>query len=282
MITASRDVFYNILMGEWKGLNISVMQVSSDGQTYTKVFKLDEFLFDEVDACENCRAPESYCDECDGVVEILALVGFVQIKRRLVEDGFVIPLLGDVLFDLRESHLAILTDTDVVVISRAEDGIDALDSEDNNNTRHAKSALKNTNIKLRMYLATKNKVKRLAVNALQDGRKFADLAGKKAVAVELTYVEEDKVPIYLRSIKLFNVYFDLDGQVNAELTFPEHRSSRELPDKHQDSKVVELGRRDKKPELTDKQKEMLIEKLIKDFGKEVWDNTPMIVKAALE
>lgn len=280
MITASRDVFYNVLMGEWKGLDINVMQISYDGDTYCKKFKLDEFVFDEVEACENCYAPQSYCNQCDGVVEILALLGHVQIKKRLVEDGCLIPLLGDVLFDLREGHLVILTDTDVVIINRAEDNQAV-------NGREAfvngpKGLKQNSKVKLRMYLTTQNKVKRIALNALHDDRKFEELAGQKAVAVELTYVEFNKKPVYLRSLKLFNVYFDLDGKVNEELTFPKPNNSPKQNAQQQGSKVVQLNRRDKAPELTRDQKESLKKRLIKDFGEEVWENSPVTVKLILE
>ncbi|MBO8137192.1 MAG: hypothetical protein H0Z40_03525 [Desulfotomaculum sp.] len=285
MITASRDILVNVLTGEWKGLNVRVLQISNDGGAYSKVFKLEDFLFDEIDACENCRAPSSYCNDCDGVVEILALVGTVKVNKRSVEDGLVVPLLGDVMFDLREGHIAILCDTDVIIISRAGNKT-VLDDDkaeiDNLTPGDYLSNVrgKDEKIKMRLYLVNENKIKRIAVNALQDGRLFKDLAGKKAVGLEIMYVQQDKKPLYIRSLRLFNIYFDLDGNVNQELTFPKKQG--ENPKQYSGKKVVEIGRRDKEPELTKDQKEAIRKKLLKDFGQEVWDNTPMVIKAVLE
>ncbi|MTI80131.1 MAG: hypothetical protein FH758_04475 [Firmicutes bacterium] len=283
MITSSRDILLNVLAGEWKGLNIRIIQISSDGDAYSKVFTLEDFLFDEIDACENCRAPSTYCNECDGIIEILALVGSVKVNKRRVEDGIVVPLLGDVMYDLREGHIAILCDTDIIIISRANsesknDGAGIQKISPGNYNGGVKR--KDEQIKLRLYLVTENKVKRVAVDALQDSRLFHDLAGKKAVGLELTFVQQDKEPKYIRSLRLFNVYFNLDGRVNEELTFPS-KSQEETP-KQTDEKVVEIGRRDKEPELNNDQKEIIKKKLLKDFGQEVWDNTPMVIKAVLE
>ncbi|MBM7854277.1 hypothetical protein JOC37_000650 [Desulfohalotomaculum tongense] len=285
MITASRDILFNVLAGEWRERNIRVIQVSSDGDVYSKVFKLEDFIFDEIDACENCRAPSSYCVDCDGVVEILALVGSTRVNRRKVEDGLVVPLLGDVLFDLREGHVSILTDTDVIVISRV--GKELLQGDNAGigdlvpGSFTGRVGGKDEKVNLRMYLVSGNKIKRLAVNALQDGRLFHELAGKKAVALELTFIRQDKTPLYIRSLRLFYVYFDLDGRVNEELTFPRRRLG-DQPKHHSGEKVVEIGRRDKEPELTSTQKEIIKQRLLKDFGPEVWNNTPVAVKAILE
>lgn len=287
MITASRDILYNILVGEWKGLNIRVLQVSNGGDVYTKVFRMEDFVFDEVDACDNCGAPAVNCDECDGVVEILALVGYVYVKKRKIEEGVIIPLLGDVLFDLREGHVVILSDTDITVISRAGEnavaGRDDNQEEQNNEVVPSTIKGKNVNVNIRMYLVSDNKIKRLALNALHDGRLFQELAGRKAVVAELTYAQQDKNPVYFRSLRFFYVYFDMDGRVNEELTFPRksHRinGGRERITK---GNVVELGRRDKQPVLTKEQKEAIKSRLMRDFGDDVWESTPMRVKAILD
>ncbi|WP_031515535.1 hypothetical protein [Desulfofalx alkaliphila] len=285
MITASKDVFYNILMGEWKDLNIKVLQVSNDGKAYSKVFRLVDFVFDEVEACENCGAPAANCDECDGVLEILVLVGFVNINKRRVEEGVVVPLIGDVLFDVREGHVVILSDTDITVISRAGEnsvlGRDGVIDEHTAGITMTNNNGNNVRVKLRLYLVTDNKIKRLALTAMHDGRVFNDLAGKKAVVAELTYAQQDKRVVYLRALRLFYVYFDLDGKINEELTFPK-RSSQELPKRSSKQKVVKLGRRDRYPELTREQKDLVKKRLLRDFGQEVWDNTPMRVKAILD
>ncbi|MEG6616133.1 hypothetical protein V6C27_06785 [Peptococcaceae bacterium 1198_IL3148] len=276
MITASREIFYNVMMGEWKGLNVKLVHISSDAEANSKVFRLDNFVFDEVEACENCQAPASQCDACDGFIEILALVGTITINKRKIEDGFVIPLLGDVIFDLREGLLSILTDTDVVVISRAGENIDHKITGTITNK-------KGNRVNRRLYLMTESKVKRVAVTALQDGRLFPDLAGKKAIVADINYVHENKSPIYLDSLRLYYVYFDENGKVNEELTFPRRNQPQDDVDQNQyNDKVVAIGRRDKQPELSKKQKELVKERLLKDFGEEVWSNTPMRVKALLE
>lgn len=276
MITASREIFYNVLMGEWKGLNVKLVHISSDAEANSKVFRLENFVFDEVDACENCHAPASQCDDCEGIVEILALVGSVTINKRKVEDGFVIPLLGDVFFDLRDGLLSILTDTDVVVISHAGE-----------NTHSKVTGLisnpKSDKVNMRLYLLTEGKVKRVAVNALQDGRIFHDLVGKKAIVAEITYVHENKSPRYFHSLRLFYVYFDENGKVNEDLTFPHRGLRQDDADQDQfDEKVVAIGKRYKQPELSKQQRELIKERLLKDFSEEVWENTPARVKAILE
>jgi hypothetical protein len=274
MITASREIFYNVLMGEWKGLNVKLVHISNDSEANSKVFRLENFVFDEVDACENCNAPASQCEDCEGIVEILALVGSTTVNKRKVEDGFVIPLLGDVIFDLREGLLSILTDTDVVVISRAGENIDKAS---------LLTTKKSDKVNLRLYLLTEDKIKRVAVKALQDGRIFHELIGKKAIMAEITYLQLNKKPMYLDSLRFFYVYFDETGKVNEELTFPRRNQHRdEIEPERYNKKVVAIGRRDKQPELNKKQREVVRERLIKDFGEEVWKNTPMRVKALLE
>lgn len=281
MITASREIFYNVLLGDWQGLNIKLIHISSDSKVSVKVFRLENFIFDEVEACENCRAPLSQCSDCEGVVEVLALVGSVEINNRPVEDGFVIPLLGDVIFDLREGLVSVLTDTDVVVISQALEGsLSGLENLESGSISLVKPHREKIN--LRLYLLTEQKIKRLAVKALQDGRLFTDLAGKKAVVVEVTYVQSDKTPIYFRTLQFFNVYFDEEGRVNKELTFPKQQTGKTMKPVSKNAKVVPIGYRDKPPELTSKQKAVIKTRLLKDFGEEVWDNTPARVKTILD
>ncbi|MCD5407172.1 MAG: hypothetical protein LRZ99_05730 [Desulfotomaculum sp.] len=286
MITASKDIFYNIMIGEWKGLNIRVLQVLGDGNVCSKVFKLEEFIFDEIDACEDCRATVTSCDQCDGVVEIVALLGYVKKNKRKVEEGVIIPLFGDVLFDLREGHVAILTDNDITVISRPRKNVSGDHDHKNDQQIIAGSDMEssgNLKVNSRMYLVATSKVKRLAINALNDGRLFHDLAAQKAIVVELTYVKQESIAPYIRSLRLFFAYFDVDGRVDQELTFPKSNVNHEsIRESYLQDKVVKLGRRDKKPELTKNQKAILKKRLLHDFGEDTWDNTPMRVKVILE
>lgn len=281
MITASREIFYNVLLGEWKGLNIKLVHISSDAKVSAKVFRLENFIFDEVDACETCQAPASQCDDCEGVVEVLALVGTVEINNRRVEDGFVIPLLGDVIFDLREGLISVLTDTDVVVISQGIGGYFS-DVEELETGTIREVEPRTEKINLRLYLLTEQRIKRLALKALQDGRLFDDLAGKKAVVAEVTYVQHGKTPLYLRSLQFFHVYFDEDGRVNKELTFPSRHQGETKEQRTKNSKVVRIGHRDKPPQLNSTQKEIVKTRLLKDFGEDVWENTSARVKTILD
>ncbi|MCL0077732.1 hypothetical protein M1N61_01530 [Peptococcaceae bacterium] len=283
MITASRDIFYNVMMGEWKGLDIRVLQILGDGKVYSKTFTLEELILDEVEACQNCSSPAINCEDCDGVVEVLALVGFVKINKRKVEEGAVVPLIGDVLFDLRENHVVILSDSDITVVSRAHGA--AFAGEDDSRLFEITKVgdVNDVKVGLRMYLMTENKIKRLAIKALHDGRVFKELAGKKAIAVEVTYAHQNKKVLYLRSLRLFNVYFDEEGYVDKELTFPKQSVRQNgMREKYLHSKVIELEIRDKEPELTKAQKEALKERLLKDFGESAWENTPVRIKALLE
>ena len=279
MITASREIFYNVMMGEWKGLDIRVLQILNDGNVYSKTFTVEDFIFDEIDACNNCSPVANDCEECDGMVEIFALVGYIKINKRKVEEGAVVPLVGDVLFDLRENHIVVLSDNDITVISRAYDVPNNHSEEDRDISDLPLSDLK---LNVKMYLMQESKIKRLAAKALYDGRTFKDLAGKKAIGVEITYTHQNKKPLFIRAIRLFNIYFDENGCVDEELTFPKQSDRQnDTKDKQLSGKVVELEFRDKEPILTKKQKEVLKNRLIKDFGEEVWKNTPVRVKSML-
>lgn len=108
-------------------------------------------------------------------------------------------------------------------------------------------------------------------------RVFPDLAGKSAVRVEVVF---DRSRTYIVRIIMDYIYFDEDGRINhypqdlrlAEL-LERGLSESERQEKAR-GKVLLFRYRPKRVIMTDLQKQLLKERINRDFGEGTWESLP--------